>query len=152
MFFIQTSLSSLRDLEARSNSSLPGAENRVEITYTWLRHSGTSAHSWGYIKYGWSIVYLKLILAPERCYSRYLRYFTMADIKDLSKRMNKSVASMLPHIAATIAERTSKAPAEIDFATAEDWLLRPKVFEVCKDASVEKLTASISAAIFRRRL
>jgi len=98
------------------------------------------------------MVYLKLILDPERCYSRYLRYFKMADIKCLSRRMNKSVASMLPHIAATIAERTSKAPAKIDLATAENWLLRPELLEICKDAFVEKLTASVSAAISWRRI
>jgi hypothetical protein len=76
----------------------------------------------------------------------------MADIKCLSRRMNKSVASMLPHIAATIAERTSKAPAKIDLATAENWLLRPELLEICKDAFVEKLTASVSVAIPQRRI
>lgn len=80
----------------------------------------------------------------------YVRYFKMADTNDLSKRMSKSVASMLPHIAATIAERTSKGPAKIDLATAENWLLRPELLEICKDAIAQNLTAEVSPAISSR--
>lgn len=72
----------------------------------------------------------------------------MADTNGLSTRMSKSVASMLPHIAATIAERTSKGPAKIDLATAENWLLRPELLEICKDAIAQNLTADVSKAIF----
>jgi hypothetical protein len=75
----------------------------------------------------------------------------MADVKHLSTRMHNSVASMLPQIAATVAERTSKSPPKIDLATAENWLLRPELLELCKDAFVAKLTASVSPSVSRRR-
>lgn len=54
----------------------------------------------------------------------------MADSNDLSQRMSKSVASMLPHIAATIAERESKGPAKIDLGTAENWLLGAELLDI----------------------
>jgi hypothetical protein len=63
-------------------------------------------------------IYLSL-LWPLGCLT-YVRDFKMADTCDLSKRMSKSVASMPLHIAATIAERTSKGLAKIDLTTAEN--------------------------------
>jgi gliotoxin/aspirochlorine biosynthesis aminotransferase len=74
----------------------------------------------------------------------------MADPNGLSTRMSKSVASMLPHLTATISERMSKGPARIDLATSENWLLRPELVEICKDAIAQSLTADVSTVGFQR--
>ncbi|KAK4086358.1 hypothetical protein Purlil1_9204 [Purpureocillium lilacinum] len=58
---------------------------------------------------------------------------------ELSSRMQKTASAILPKIAATIAERTS-AVRKIDLATAENWLLRPEIVEICKNAIQENLT------------
>ncbi|KAF2128308.1 PLP-dependent transferase [Dothidotthia symphoricarpi CBS 119687] len=58
---------------------------------------------------------------------------------ELSSRMQKPVSAILPKIAATISERTSTTP-KIDLATAENWLLRPEILDICKEAVQSSLT------------
>ena len=87
-------------------------------------------------------------LWPLSCIE-YVKYFKMADTNDLSKRMSKNVASMLPHIAATITERTSKGPAKIDLGTAENWLFRSKLLEICNEDIAQSLTPEVNPAISR---
>ncbi|KAJ6445340.1 major facilitator superfamily transporter [Purpureocillium lavendulum] len=58
---------------------------------------------------------------------------------ELSSRMQKTASAILPKIAATIAERTS-AVRKTDLATAENWLLRPEIVDICKTASQKSLT------------
>lgn len=67
----------------------------------------------------------------------------MADPKGLSARMSSNIVAILPKIAATIAERTSTGPTKIDLSTAENWLLRPELLTLCKDAISRNLTADV---------
>lgn len=70
---------------------------------------------------------------------------------ELSSRMQKMASAILPKIAATIAERTS-AVRKIDLATAENWLLRPEIVEICKNAIQENLTEAVSTSRLYFRL
>ncbi|KXX83235.1 hypothetical protein MMYC01_200285 [Madurella mycetomatis] len=58
---------------------------------------------------------------------------------ELSSRMQKPASAILPKIAATIADRTNAA-RKIDLATAENWLIRPEIAEIYKDALQKNLT------------
>lgn len=57
--------------------------------------------------------------------------------------MSSNIAAILPKIAATIAERTSTGPTKIDLSTAENWLLRPELLVLCKDAISRNLTTDV---------
>lgn len=73
----------------------------------------------------------------------------MDESSGLSTRMNDTISAILPKIAATITERTSTGGfAKIDLSTAENWLLRPELVALCKDAISQNLTASVSPENF----
>ncbi|MCJ1401065.1 hypothetical protein MMC11_004277 [Xylographa trunciseda] len=59
----------------------------------------------------------------------------------LSKRGWSNVAEIMPRISAAVTERTRQDNPNIDLATAENWLLRPEIIALCKDAIVQKLQA-----------
>lgn len=61
---------------------------------------------------------------------------------ELSSRMQKPASAILPKIAATIADRTDAAH-KIDLATAENWLIRPEIAEIYKDALQKNLTLAV---------
>lgn len=68
----------------------------------------------------------------------------MDESSGLSTRMNDTIAAILPKIAATITERKSTGGvAKIDLSTAENWLLRPELVVLCKDAISQNLKASV---------
>ncbi|POR35309.1 1-aminocyclopropane-1-carboxylate synthase-like protein 1 [Tolypocladium paradoxum] len=60
---------------------------------------------------------------------------------ELSSRMQRPASAILPKIAATIAERTGTT-RKIDLATAENWLIRPELVEIYKDAIEKSLTTA----------
>ncbi|KAI4288896.1 MAG: hypothetical protein L6R35_001841 [Caloplaca aegaea] len=57
----------------------------------------------------------------------------------LSSRMSNVIASVLPKIATTVGERSSKGPAKIDLATAENWLARRELIDIYKQAIAQDL-------------
>ena len=56
------------------------------------------------------------------------------DTKGLSQRGWSNVAGIMPRINAALEERKRRDNPNIDLATAENWLLRPELIELCKDA------------------
>lgn len=73
----------------------------------------------------------------------------MDELSGLTIRMNDTISAILPKIAATITERTSIGGlAKIDLSTAENWLVRPELVALCKDAISQNLTASVSPENF----
>lgn len=65
-------------------------------------------------------------------------------MEQLSSRMQKPVLAILPKIAATIAERTNaRTSRKIDLSTAENWLIRPELVEIYKDAIQNQLTVAV---------
>ncbi|KIX09590.1 uncharacterized protein Z518_00670 [Rhinocladiella mackenziei CBS 650.93] len=59
----------------------------------------------------------------------------------LSKRGWSNVDSIMPRIRAQVAERQAKQTTNIDLSTAENWLIRDELVELCKDAIVTNLEA-----------
>jgi hypothetical protein len=65
-------------------------------------------------------------------------------MEQLSSRMQKPATAILPKIAATIAERTSaRTSRKLDLSTAENWLIRPELVEIYKDAIQNQLTVAV---------
>lgn len=71
----------------------------------------------------------------------------MADVKGLSGRMSSNIVAILPKVAATIAERTLTGAVKIDLSTAENWLLRPELLAMCKDAVFRNLTKDVRSLL-----
>lgn len=65
----------------------------------------------------------------------------------LSSRMSNVIASVLPKIATTVGERSSKGPAKIDLATAENWLARRELIDIYKQAIAQDLDPQVSALL-----
>ncbi|KAF2014421.1 PLP-dependent transferase [Aaosphaeria arxii CBS 175.79] len=57
----------------------------------------------------------------------------------LSKRGWATVEGILPKIKDVVAERSKKVNTNIDLSTAENWLLRPELIDICKDAIAQDL-------------
>jgi C4-type Zn-finger protein len=62
---------------------------------------------------------------------------------NLSKRGWATVEGILPKIKDTVAERTKKQNTNIDLSTAENWLLRPELIDICKDAINQDLSSRV---------
>ena len=70
--------------------------------------------------------------------------------------MSQITSTILPTISATIAERTSNdadadadaSTKKIDLATAENWLLRPELVALCKEAFVRNLNDEVRPESF----
>lgn len=67
------------------------------------------------------------------------------DTKGMSERGWSNVAGIMPQISAAVKERQRRGSPNIDLATAENWLLRPELIELCKDAIYQKLDAKVHA-------
>lgn len=61
----------------------------------------------------------------------------------LSQRSNAVVQTIMPRISSAVAERTRMDNPKIDLSTAENWLLRDELAEICKDAISEGLEAKV---------
>ena len=72
----------------------------------------------------------------------------MAPMINLSDRMAGTVSAMLPQIAASLSQRSATESPKIDLATAENWLLRPELVTLCKDAVAEDLVAQVNLLYF----
>ncbi|KAL1856868.1 putative secondary metabolism biosynthetic enzyme [Diaporthe australafricana] len=57
----------------------------------------------------------------------------------LSKRGWANVETIMPKIKGAVAQRKIKNNANIDLSTAENWLMRPELMEICKAAVEEHL-------------
>ncbi|CAG8976233.1 hypothetical protein HYALB_00011999 [Hymenoscyphus albidus] len=55
----------------------------------------------------------------------------------LSARGGSNVTAVMPKVAAAVAARSSGS--QIDLASAENWLIRPDIIEICKDAIANNL-------------
>jgi hypothetical protein len=60
-----------------------------------------------------------------------------------SKRGWATVEGIMPKIKDVVAERLKKANTNIDLSTAENWLLRPELVALCKDAVAHNLSARV---------
>ena len=69
----------------------------------------------------------------------------MSEVGGLSQRMSYTVAALLLKVSATIAERKFSTPCNIDLATAENWLIRPELVNLCKDAVAQSLEVDVSS-------
>ena len=63
----------------------------------------------------------------------------------LSQRGWSNVEAIMPKIAAAVEERQIKNNTNIDLSTAENWLIRSELIEICKDAINQKLAGQVSA-------
>lgn len=57
----------------------------------------------------------------------------------LSARGWANVGEIMPKISAAVEERSHRDNPNIDLASAENWLLRPELLDICKDAISSKL-------------
>jgi hypothetical protein len=62
---------------------------------------------------------------------------------NLSQRGWGNVEAIMPKIKGAVSERTSKITNNIDLSTAENWLLRTELVEICKHAVAEKLESKV---------
>jgi hypothetical protein len=60
-----------------------------------------------------------------------------------SDRGRSNIEAIMPKIKAAVEERESKMSSKIDLSTAENWLIRPELMELCKEAINEDLTAAV---------
>lgn len=58
----------------------------------------------------------------------------------LSPHMRDIVAAVLPTVSSNLSDRSSD---KIDLATAENWLIRPELQRLCKEAIQNHLTADV---------
>lgn len=68
----------------------------------------------------------------------------------LSSRIARPTAAVLPQISATIAQRTAQTPKtsnKIDLATAENWVVRPELVTLCKEAMARDLDAEVGRRV-----
>jgi gliotoxin/aspirochlorine biosynthesis aminotransferase len=61
----------------------------------------------------------------------------------LSKRGWATVEGIMPKINDAVAEKLKKVNTNIDLSTAENWLLRPELVALCKDAVAQDLSARV---------
>jgi hypothetical protein len=58
---------------------------------------------------------------------------------NLSERGWANVEAIMPKIKGAVSERMSNATSNIDLSTAENWLIRPELVELCRIAITEKV-------------
>jgi len=63
--------------------------------------------------------------------------------RGLSQRGEKNVAVIMPKISSAVTERTTQKNTKIDLSTAENWLIRPEVVNLCKEAIDTKFNAKV---------
>lgn len=63
--------------------------------------------------------------------------------RNLSKRGWATVEGIMPKIKDVVAERSKKMNTNIDLSTAENWLLRPELVALCKDAIMDDLLPKV---------
>lgn len=61
-----------------------------------------------------------------------------------SERGWSNVANIMPKINAAMEERTRQNNTNIDLSTAENWLIRPELIDLCKDAISTRLEARVT--------
>lgn len=62
---------------------------------------------------------------------------------NLSARGWANVAGIMPKIKGAVAERMSETRTNIDLSTAENWLIRPELVEICREAMVGQLRPKV---------
>lgn len=67
----------------------------------------------------------------------------MADSDILSTRMRNIIATVMPKIAATVAQKTSTSHSVVDLATAENWLVRDELLAIFKEAIARDLIPEV---------
>ena len=75
----------------------------------------------------------------------------------LSARGWANVAEVMPRISAAIEERSRQDNPNIDLSTAENWLIRTELIEICKEAVEKNLRAKVwledgASSLVRRSL
>ncbi len=68
----------------------------------------------------------------------------MAPMINPSDRMASTVSTMLPQITASLSQRSVTDVPKVDLATAENWLIRPELVALCKNAIAEDLVAQVN--------
>ena len=61
----------------------------------------------------------------------------------LSSRMESIIATVLPRIAVTVAERSSAGRPKIDLSTAENWLVRRELLGIFKEAFAQDVNVEV---------
>ncbi len=61
----------------------------------------------------------------------------------LSKRRFSNIKAIMPKISGQVDERKKVNNPNIDLSTAENWLLRPELIELCKQAIQDGFTAKV---------
>ncbi|KAF2729067.1 PLP-dependent transferase [Polyplosphaeria fusca] len=61
---------------------------------------------------------------------------------EFSERGRSNIEAIMPKIKGAVEERKSKTSSNIDLSTAENWLIRPELMEICKEAINQDLTAA----------
>jgi hypothetical protein len=62
---------------------------------------------------------------------------------NLSERGWSNVEAIMPKIQGAVSDRMSKTTSNIDLSTAENWLLRPELVKICRNAIMEKFTEKV---------
>lgn len=62
----------------------------------------------------------------------------------MSRRGFENIEAIMPKIQGAVEERKKKVNSNIDLATSENWLMRPELVELCKEAISAKLEPHVS--------
>lgn len=62
----------------------------------------------------------------------------------LSSRMSSIIATVMPKIAITVAERNSTDHPRIDLATVENWVVRDELVAIYKEAIARELSPEVN--------
>lgn len=62
----------------------------------------------------------------------------------LSQRGWNNVEGIMPKIRAAVQERKVTNSANIDLSTAENWLIRPELIDICKESIAQNLEPRVS--------
>lgn len=65
----------------------------------------------------------------------------------LSQRSKAVVNDIMPKISAAVADRTRVDNPNIDLSTAENWLLRDELIEICKEAVSKDMTTKVCSLL-----
>ena len=66
-----------------------------------------------------------------------------AEKAGISQRGWSNVAMIMPKIRGAVAERANKTSSNIDLSTAENWLIREEVLEICRTAIQDNLKPKV---------
>ena len=70
---------------------------------------------------------------------------TSGNAVTMSKRGFANIESIMPRINDQVTERQKVKNHNIDLSSAENWLIRPELVEICKDAIQKDLTAKVGS-------